>query len=133
MDQHTPFVLTEITPPENLLPGVLLRVAQAKRHAARVRLALSLGGVVVSGALLAPAYTYVTQAFYASGFSEYAGLFFSDTALALAHWQEISLSLTESLPSVAVLIALAVVASFAWSVRKAIPAVRPALEGTQFA
>jgi len=130
--RDTRFTLTEVEPPETLLAGTLLRVHHAQRRGARIRLAFFGSSVAISGALLVPVFSYVFQAFYASGFSEYFSLLFSDTSLVIAHWQEISLSLAESIPSIAVLITLAVLVTFAWSVRKAVPVVQPAFSRGQF-
>ena len=98
------------------LPGARL----PRRRAARFRLA-ALGTVILaSGAALIPAIGYAVQEFYASGFYDYLSLFFSDSSVAFSHWQEISLSLAESLPSLAVLLLIGFAAAFLWSLRRAV-------------
>ncbi|KKW23915.1 MAG: hypothetical protein UY70_C0007G0014 [Candidatus Kaiserbacteria bacterium GW2011_GWB1_52_6] len=111
---------TEVEPPEGLFKAVLARIALARRRAARIKLA-ALGTVIlVSGAALVPAVSYAVQEFYTSGFYDYLSLFFSDSSVAFSHWQEISLSLAESLPSLAVLLLVGFAAAFLWSLRRAV-------------
>jgi hypothetical protein len=103
--------------PRELIHMILARIEFARRRAARLRLT-ALGTVMaVSGMTLIPAIGYTFHEFYTSGFYDYLTLFFSDGALALAHWQEISLSLAESLPSIALLVLASVAGIFFWSMR----------------
>jgi hypothetical protein len=110
--------------PRELIHMILVRIERARRRAARLRL-VALGTVMaVSGMTLVPALTYTSREFYTSGFYDYLSLIFSDGALALSHWQEISLSLAESLPSIALLVLASVAAVFFWSMRHAVRDVR---------
>jgi hypothetical protein len=105
--------------PRELIPSILARIECARRRAARFRLA-ALGVVIaVSGTALVPAANYTLHEFYTSGFYDYLTLFFSDSQIAFAHWQEISFSLAESLPSIALLVLVSVAAVFLWSLRSA--------------
>lgn len=105
--------------PRELIHMILARIERARRRAARLRLA-ALGTVMAfSGMTLIPAISYTLHAFYTSGFYDYLTLFFSDGSAAFAHWQEISLSLVESVPSIALLLLVSVSAVFLWSLRYA--------------
>ncbi len=111
---------TKVEPPKHLFEAVLACIALARRRAARIRLA-ALGTVMLaSGLALIPAANYAISEFYASGFYDYLSLFFSDSSVAFSHWQEISLSLAESLPSLAVLLLIGFAAAFLWSLHRAI-------------
>src|SRR3989344_4709719 len=118
---------TKVEPPQHLFEAVLAYIALARRRAARIRLA-ALGTVmVVSVAALVPSINYAIHEFYASGFYDYLSLFFSDSSVAFGHWQELSLSLAESLPSLAVLLLLGFSIALLWSLRRIAPNVRMAM------
>lgn len=106
--------------PREFLHTVLARIEVAHRRAAGFRLA-ALGAVIaISGFSLFSAISYALNEFYTSGFYDFLSLFFSDSSVALAHWQEISLSLAESLPSLAILLLLSIGVVFLWSLRHAV-------------
>lgn len=107
----------EIEPPQDLLPRVLARIARARRRAAWIRMT-ALGSLSVFSTLaLVPAGLYIVEEFYASGFYDYLSLAFSDYSFTMAHWQELSLSLIESLPSIAILLLVSLVLMLLWSSR----------------
>src|SRR6266496_1203918 len=106
---HKPILFSEIEPPKHLLGGILARVALARRRAARVKLVAASFGLLASVTALLPAFWYLLQEFYTSGFYDYFSLLFTDHSVAIAHWQELLLSLTEALPSIAILVLLGVV------------------------
>jgi len=105
--------------PRELLHAILVRIELARRRAAAVRLVARGMVMILSGVLLVPSMSYAINEFYTSGFYEYVSLLFSDGSVALAHWQEISFSLAESLPSLALLILASITAIFLWSLRSA--------------
>ena len=111
---------TVVEPPKGLFEAVLARITLARSRAARIKLAANGLGLLVSGLALIPAANYALHEFYASGFYDYLSLFFSDSSIVFSHWQEISLSLAESLPSLAVLLLIGFAAAFFWSLRGAI-------------
>lgn len=117
----------EIDPPRGLFSAILARIAQESRRAARFRLAMFSTVVVASGAALIPTLSYTMQEFRVSGFYDYVSLLFSDYTVASAHWQEISLSVVESLPSVAILLILSISITLIWSLRRAVPNARIAV------
>lgn len=111
-------VLKEVEPPSRLSAAIRARIAEAARRSARTK-TLWLGiASLVFGILLVPAVQYAGQELYASGFYEYASLFFSDSSSVLSAWRELSLSMIESLPSFALLLLLALAGGLVWLVRR---------------
>ena len=118
--KRTSTLFSEVEPPEELFKAVLSRIALARRRAARLRLAALGSGLLISGTLVVSSIGYAINEFYASGFYEYLSLFFSDRSIVFAHWKEISLSLAEALPSIAILMCMAFSVVFIWSLRHAV-------------
>lgn len=121
--RSTPF---DVEVPARLYAAVLARVALARRRAARIRLA-ALGTVMtMSGLALASSLSYIAHEFYTSGLYDYFSLLFSDSTLALSHWQEFSLSLLEAVPSIALMLLIGCLALFFWSARRVLGSVSAA-------
>ncbi|MDE1919138.1 MAG: hypothetical protein KGH56_00365 [Patescibacteria group bacterium] len=106
----------EIDPPHGLLPSVLARIAVARRRAARLRFAASGTLALVSVLILVPAVQYAASEFYASGFSDYASLFFD--SLSGGFSRELLYSLLDSLPSLALLILASAAGALLWSLKR---------------
>ncbi len=97
--------------PRELTNRVLARIAHARLRAARLRLA-ALGAVMaLSAPTLWISLQYAMHELYISGFYDYLSLALS----APAYWQDLSLSLVESLPSLAILAFVAAALAFCWS------------------
>ena len=120
----------EIDPPAGLFSAVIVRIAQARRRAARLQFAAfgTLG--FVSAVMLIPAFQYAAAEFSTSGFYEYASLFFD--SISRGYWQEILYSLNSSLPSFALLLLIAVIATGIWSLSRALRSVRTAFTRAAF-
>lgn len=119
-DKNATFLFQEIDPPQGLLSAILARIARIARErqrAARIRFAAFGMGLVVSGGMLIPVVSYTLHEFYASGFYEYFSIFFSDSAMAMTYWRELLISMAETLPSLAILFLLGLVAAALWSLR----------------
>ncbi len=54
-----------------------------------------------------------------TGFDQYLSLAFSDSSVLITYWKELSLSLVESLPLMAVMLVLGALGLFIWSSAKA--------------
>ena len=121
---RTPLLFREIEPSAQLLPAILVRIARARQRAAQLQFAAfgSLG--IVSAVMLVPVFQYAATEFGSSGFYEYASLFFD--SISRGYWQEILYSLNNSLPSLALLLLSAVIATGAWSLFQAARNVRTA-------
>ena len=113
-------VLCQVEPREGLYANVLARIAAARRRSARRLLAIQSCLCFLFGFLLVPLAQYAGQEFFNSGFYEYASMLAEDRTAALALWRELALSLIESIPSVVLLLMLACIAAFIWSMRSAI-------------
>ncbi len=112
--------LCEVEPPAALYRKVFSYITLRQQRLARVH-AFLLGMLTVfSGIVLVPALQYVAAEFYASGFYEFASLALSDHTLFLSAWRELTLSMLESLPSVALLLLFAVGTSLTWSLTRTI-------------
>jgi hypothetical protein len=113
-------VLCEIAPREALCQSVLLHIAQARRRAARIRLALQSLMCFALGASLVPLAEYTGRELFNSGFYEYSSMIFSDRAYSTVPWQDVSYSLIESLPALAILLVAACSVLLIWSARNVV-------------
>ena len=105
-----------VEPPDGLLTAILTRIELARQRVARLRL-VAFGTITfVSLVMLIPAVQYAMSEFYASGFYEYVSLFFN--SLSQGYWREILYSLTDSLPSLALLILAVISITFVWSLQQ---------------
>lgn len=115
-----PFIETRA--PHGLYARILARIASARVRSARIRA----GFLAVLSAVCAISYIpiiqYATKEFHDSGFAEYASLFFD--SVGKGYWKEILYSLAESLPSLAVLLMLAVGIALVWSLYRTASNVR---------
>lgn len=80
-------------------------------------------------AALIPAIGYAMNEVYASGFYSYFSLLFSDSSVVLSHWQMIFLTLAESLPSISLLLLIAVMSVLILSVNQVLKNAQFALSG----
>ncbi len=117
-------LFSHIEPPIGLYEAVMARIDRARRSAARVRFAAFAALAFVSVLLVIPAIQYAASEFYASGFYDYASLFFDNAARGYSG--ELLYSLADSLPSLAVLLVIATGASLAWSLNRASVSTRDA-------
>ncbi len=111
--------LREEQAPQGLVRAICARIALARQQNAR-RKTLLLGiASIVFGISLVPAFQYAAGELYASGFYEYMSLIFSDSGLVLSVWRQFAFSLIESIPSLAILVLLALCGALGWSLRRA--------------
>lgn len=113
---------TETRAPQGLYARILERVAFARVRAARIRAGLLAGLSAVCALAYIPTIQYAIQEFHDSGFANYASLFFDATGR--NYWKEILYSLAESLPSLAILLILAVGVALVWSLYRTVRNVR---------
>lgn len=102
----------EADPTERLCSRVMHKIE--RKELGRMR-RLTLGfGLVVIAAIVAfiPAVNYVAGAVAASGLGQYISLIVVDGSQVMAHWQELALSIVESLPwgGLSIIVALLIVA-----------------------
>lgn len=120
MENRGQTILDMLEPPTGLCNTVLSRIALARRRRARFHLMADGSLFFFSGALLVPLAQYAGSEVYTSGFYEFFSLLFSDQQLILNSWQEFSITLLEKLPSMALLLVLAVLLVLVWSLRRAV-------------
>ncbi len=107
-----------LTLPEDLLSSVLERVRFEQKKSARRELIFVGGAAVGSFVGLIPAFSYFVSTFIASSFYQYTSVILSEGMGALTFWKEIVLSLAESLPIFSIVIFLAVLVVFLWSLAR---------------
>jgi hypothetical protein len=113
---HRPF-LPEIEPPRGLYSAILTRISEARQRSARFRFVAFSALALISVVVLVPVAQYALSEFYASGFYEFASLFFDSVAQGYAG--ELLYSLVDALPSLALLLFASVGAVFVWSLTRA--------------
>jgi hypothetical protein len=123
--------LHTIEPSVGLYAAIMERIAYAKRRQARIRSGLFAALAIVSGAALVPAFQYTAEQFYASGFYDYVALVFSDRGFVLTYWRQFSLSLVESLPSLALLLLLPIAFALGYSLYRLTQTSRIAFRAVQ--
>lgn len=118
-----------IEAPAGLYQAILSRVAYAKRRAARIRTVLFGVLALTCAVLLVPVLQYAAEQFYASGFYNYLTLIISDRGFVFTYWQQFTLSLLESLPSLALLLVIPVVGALMYSLHRIVQTSRVAFKG----
>lgn len=110
--------------PAGLEKMVLMRLDLEQRRQARRELivfflvdTLSLGGLLAS-------VVYLSNVFTQSGFGQYLSLLLTDSGSLLSYWQELALSLAESLPVLGFVSFLSIMAVLIWSIARTIINVR---------
>ncbi len=108
-------LIREIDPPEALFKAIQVRIARARQRSARFQLGAFGVLTFVSTLLFIQALQYAASEFYTSGFYDYASLLVDSFARGYA--QDLLLSLSNSLPSLALLLLAAVGSTLVWSLR----------------
>lgn len=119
-------LFAELQAPESLYRAVHMRISALERRAARIRMTIFGILSLVSLAALVPALQYTAEQFYVSGFYDYTKLIFSDSSLVVTYWREFGLSLVDSLPSLALLLLIPIVALLIWSLKRTAQTARTA-------
>ena len=113
--------------PERLRASVLTSIRATEYRRARKYVAIAAITLLISSIGLILATISLTKTLYASEFYSYVTLVFSDPDVALGYWKYIALALAESLPVVAVVIALGFVLTALASIRVIANNIRMAL------
>lgn len=109
-----------VDPPAKLGHRVLRAVRREEQRRAKRLAALYSGGAVISLAGSSRLALWLYQSLAESGFYHYFSLLFSGDRAILSAWQELSLSLAESLPLVTAMVFCGVLACFVWSSVRAV-------------
>ena len=122
-------MIHEAAVPRGLFEAVLARIDRARRHSAQLRVAIRSVLGLCSLLVLIPAIQYAGAQFAASGFFSYLSLFL-DGSVVTTYWRDLSLSLLDSLPSIALIAVLVPAGVLAWAV---VGAARSARRAFRFA
>jgi len=105
-----------IEPSRELKERILNRISLEEKRLARIRAWAFGSTTVASFGLSAWAVVYLIKSVNESGFLQYLSLIFSENGAVLAYWRELSLALIQSLPITGLILFLAAVGFFVWSV-----------------
>jgi hypothetical protein len=110
------FITIEVVEvPSGLCHSIVQHIVLHERRAAKRRCALQGVLSVASLAGGVEIFNIVFHSFVQSGFYQYLEIVFSGDTKILAYWQELGLSLVESLPLLGTIAFLSVAALFIWS------------------
>jgi hypothetical protein len=110
--------MNSVPPPKGFEGRVLSAIAGEESRFARIKKWAFGGSSLASFGLSVWAVIYLAGSIKQSGFGQYLSLIFSENGAVLAYWKELSLSLAESLPIFGVIMFLATVGLFIWSITK---------------
>ncbi len=109
--------MEDIELPQNLRSNILLSIRLEEKKQAKRILTTSLFTAIISLGVIVVSIKYALLAVYHSSFYSCATLLFSDPDIVLQYWREFSLALLESLPVVGIVICLAAVYAFLFSLK----------------
>jgi hypothetical protein len=117
MEKKSPLKLLSFSPHASLLPRIL-NVLKEKQYRARLlRMRVFATTAILSVAALVPVAISLVKTWAASNADTYISLVFTD---GLTYWKVIAASLADALPAVSLMLTLALLATFLWSVRRMI-------------
>ncbi len=116
--------LRRIDTPTDLVFRIIERIQFARMRQARMRAVLFGTGSLATLGLTAGLGVYISQIMSESGFYQYLSLVFSGDTSLFIYWKEISFSLLESLPVLAVTALLVNTALCIWSLAHALSSTR---------
>ena len=113
-------VIKHVSPPFDLERNIWSRLSQEQKRQAKIHLAAFavLDAFAVVG--LVTSIIYLSNIFSRSGFGHYLSLVLSDSNMLVSYWQELGLSLAESLPVLGFIAFLSVSTVLIWSSAKTI-------------
>jgi hypothetical protein len=107
-----------VEPPTGLFDKVMCRIEREKKILTlRRRIIIFSIGLIGSAVAFIPAFQYARSGFVESGFYSFFSLFFSDTEIVLAYWENFAQSLLETLPVLGLAVFLTTVAVFLESLK----------------
>lgn len=106
--------------PVNLEKIVLMRLDKEQKRMIKVHLFIfGLVDVLAFAGLVASLFN-ITRLLATSGFGQYLSLIFSDSGAVVYYWQELVMTLAESLPALGVIVLLSTLGVLVWSLVKTI-------------
>lgn len=110
--------IREIDPPILLEKNIIEKINKKAKQSAFIRFVYSWIIMIGSSVSIIPAVIYLNKNLHSSGFYDYFSLIFLENTKLFSIWKEISMSLAESLPFMALAIFLAIIGIFVWSLSK---------------
>ncbi len=111
--------IKHINPPYDLEDCIFRAITAKERFTNKLNLAIQSILAVISFVAFFPLGTAVAQAFSNSSFSQYVALLFSGDSTLLTYWQELTISIFESLPVLSLTLFLSVSIVFIYSITRA--------------
>ncbi len=111
--------LLEIEPPPKLCSTIICKIRATNVRTARIYCASLTAVCFISGMLLVALAQNIGRELYASGFYDFASLLFSSDVGVISHLgRELTYSLMESLPALAMLCSFLICSMLFWALRK---------------
>lgn len=106
-----------LKPPATLREAILLSIRRVEQRQARIYFVIA--AITLFGSIIGLIFSlqYLLEAFYSSEFYSYATLFFSDPDVVSRLWQDVAISLAESLPVLSIIVCLIAVGILLASMR----------------
>lgn len=120
MDKKALFVIPSYAPRSGALERVLVAVSAKQQASLLWRVRIFAVTAVLSVGALVPMVISLANAFSTSNFTTYVSLIFSDGSVVSLYWKEVGASLLQSLPAVSLMLTLALIGTFLWSLRSMI-------------
>lgn len=117
MNEKSLFSIPSAAPRPGALERVLASLYARQQQSRLWRVRVFAATASLSVIALIPAAISLARAFAASNFAAYVSLAFSDSSVLASYWKEIGVSLVESLPAVSLMLTLALIGTFLWSLR----------------
>lgn len=115
----------QIEPSSNLKDRIFCVIKKDNERKSKINFAFSVIGFMFSFVAIFPAFIYLGNSFYQSGFGQYFSAIFSDGGIVLTYWKDYLSLMAESAPIFEVSIFLAVIFILLFSFKSAIKNAKP--------
>jgi hypothetical protein len=112
--------INKLLPPETLEQHIVFEIRKREKIQEKTRFAIFAVISFVSFAGIITALENIVSSATKSGFTKYASLAFSDWSTVMSIWKVFTLSLVETAPIFAVILCVAALLAFVWSVSGAL-------------
>lgn len=109
--------MDKLKPPKELREKILFSINKEEIRRAKTYFLVSVTTAMASIFGLIFSIRYMIQEFYQSSFYSYLSLIFSDPSIVVSYWEELSISLLETLPILGITISLIAVYTLLVSIR----------------
>jgi hypothetical protein len=109
--------MDRLQPSKGLRGKILASIQQEEIRHARIYVYTAIGAIMTSSFGVVFVVKHMFQGLYQSSFYSYVSLLFSDPAIVVSYWKELSLSLVETAPLIEITLCLVAFAALLTSVR----------------